>query len=93
MENLERAEIYISGRVQGVYFRAFTQEKAFNLGISGYVMNLPDGRVFTVAEGTHDAIVAFISDLKTGPTMANVTDIEISCSEGTGEFSGFSIRR
>lgn len=93
MENLERAEIYVSGRVQGVYFRAFTQEKALKRGLSGYVTNLPDGRVFSVAEGNHGAIVAFVAELKTGPTMANVTDVEISWSEGTGEFSGFSIRR
>ncbi|MBP2030945.1 acylphosphatase [Methanohalophilus levihalophilus] len=93
MDNMERAEIYVSGRVQGVYFRAFTQEVALKHGLSGYVMNLADGRVFSVVEGNRDTIVFFIDELKTGPTMSNVTDMDISWSEGTGEFSGFSIRR
>ncbi len=93
MASMERAEIYVSGRVQGVYFRGFTQEKALQHGLSGYVRNLPDGRVFSVAEGPNDAIIALVEELRIGPPMSKVTDVEVSWFEATGEFSDFSINR
>ena len=86
-------EIYVSGRVQGVYFRQFTKEIAAYLGLVGYVQNLPDGRVRTVAKGNHDNIERFVKQLRTGPRMANVESLNTKWYETDESFEDFSIRR
>ena len=85
-------EIYVSGRVQGVYFRQFTKEIASNLGLVGYVRNLPDGRVRAVAKGNHENIDLFVKKLRTGPIIANVESLDAKWYETDELFEDFSIR-
>ena len=85
-------EVYVSGRVQGVYFRQFTKETALNLGLVGYVRNLPDGRVRSVAKGKHENIDQFVKKLRTGPRMANVESLDAKWYETDEAFDDFSIR-
>jgi acylphosphatase len=70
--------ILVSGRVQGVGFRAFAQRQADRLGIDGWVRNLPDGRVEALAAGDDDAVAAFIEALRRGPLIARVAGVEIA---------------
>ena len=86
-------EIYVSGRVQGVYFRQFTKETAAHFGLVGYVRNLPDGRVRAVAKGSHDNIERFVKQLRTGPRIANVESLNAKWYETDESFEDFSIRR
>lgn len=86
-------EIYVFGRVQGVFFRQFTKETAAHLGLVGYVQNLPDGRVRAVAKGNHDNIERFVKQLRTGPRMANVESLDAKWCEPDESFDDFSIRR
>ena len=65
---------YISGKVQGVWFRASAKEEADKNGITGFARNLPDGRVEVIASGDKEKIAAFYVWLKHGPTRAQVTD-------------------
>ncbi|HJH32484.1 MAG TPA: acylphosphatase [Methanosarcinaceae archaeon] len=85
-------EIYVSGRVQGVYFRQFTKDCAVHLGLVGYVRNLPDGRVRAVAKGSHENIERFVKQLRTGPRMANVESLDAKWSETFDSFDDFRIR-
>jgi acylphosphatase len=85
-------EINITGRVQGVWFRAFTQEKAKQFGIKGWVKNTPDGNVLVVAQGEKKDIETFIDYLRTGPPMARVDKIFTSEINGLSDFNTFSIK-
>lgn len=67
----------ISGRVQGVWFRKYTKEIADEMKISGYVRNLPDGRVEAVATLQEEQLKAFLEALKKGPPLAKVDNIEV----------------
>jgi len=86
-----RIHAFISGLVQGVNFRFYTQQKAKQLGIKGWVRNLKDGRVEVVAEGDKDAMEEFIRFLKRGPPLAKVLSCEIEKEEYKGEFKYFDI--
>ncbi len=86
-----RARIFISGRVQGVFFRDHTQRWASSLRIKGWVRNLPDGRVEAVAEGLKKDIDSLIRELEQGPPMSRVDDISVSWENFTGEFSEFRV--
>ena len=66
---------YVTGRVQGVGFRYATAEKAMNLGVNGYVRNLPDRRVEVLACGEERAVVALRNWLWQGPQLARVSDV------------------
>jgi len=81
----------VSGRVQGVFFRATTRDRARALGLSGWVRNLPDGRVEFVAEGEEDDLRALVSFLRVGPPGARVDALEVEWSEPRGE-EGFYIK-
>ncbi|HID43955.1 MAG TPA: acylphosphatase [Archaeoglobaceae archaeon] len=89
---MQRVEVYVSGLVQGVGFRYFTRKMAKEIGVSGYVMNLRDGRVFIVAEGNDEQIEKFLSTIKQGPSFAIVKNIEVLQKGTTGEFSEFKIK-
>lgn len=78
--------------MQGVWFRAHTLEKARELGISGYVMNLPSGQVFIEAEGEAGPLEAFVAWCRLGPPRARVSGVEIKTGEPKG-YSGFMIQR
>ena len=84
--------IVVSGRVQGVGFRFFTQSAAVREGLHGWVRNLPDGRVEISAEGDAEALDRFEHRVRHGPTGARVEDVEIVDVGATGSDSGFTIR-
>ncbi len=88
---LARAHVYFEGRVQGVFFRANTEKKARELGIHGWVRNLPDGRVEAVFEGERSAVEKLIEWCRTSQPYARVTDAETTWEDEKGE-SGFRIR-
>ncbi len=85
-------KIIVSGRVQGVYFRKFTQKKARQLAINGCVRNLPDGRVEIVACSTGEAIQNLISWCHKGPLMAKVRQVDVADILPPEIFSSFEIR-
>ncbi len=87
-----RVRIIVKGRVQGVGYRFFTQRAALELGIKGYVRNLPDGTVEVVAEGSPEVIKKFIEKLKEGPPLAIVEDMEIQEIPPDEEFETFEVR-
>ncbi len=89
---LERAHAVVSGRVQGVWFRGSTEERALELGVTGWVRNRPDGRVEAVFEAEPDALAAILDYVSRGPRLARVDDVDVQRSEATGEFSGFEVR-
>ena len=83
----------VYGRVQGVFFRAFTSKCATELGLTGYVCNLPDGKAVEVkAEGERDKLKRLISQLAVGPSGAKVERVESDWSDYTGDYSNFNIR-
>jgi len=67
----------VSGRVQGVWYRASTREQAKKLGITGWVRNLPDGKVEVLAFGQREQLDKLLMWLKRGPELAKVTDVQI----------------
>lgn len=87
-----RAHLLISGRVQGVFYRAFTREAASYLGLCGWVRNLPDGRVEAIFEGNREDIEEIINQCYSGPPGARVDNIDVSWEEYKGEFQDFGIR-
>ncbi len=88
---MKRVTIYISGRVQGVFYRANFRKEAQKLGIKGYVKNLPDGRVEAVVEGEDSPIFQIIEWCKVGPNYAKVENFETIEEKYRGEFKNFSI--
>jgi len=87
-----RAHVYVSGRVQGVFYRAFTRDRARERRVSGWVRNLLDGRVEAVLEGEEEDVEKVIEDMRVGPPYARVEEITVTYEEHTGEHSGFTIR-
>lgn len=83
----------ISGIVQGVGFRFFTQRTAARHQVLGYVQNLEDGRVEALAEGDVKAVEDFKNDLLTGPTFSKVEHIEETVLEPSNLYSSFRIER
>jgi acylphosphatase len=86
-----RAQVLISGRVQGVSFRWFTQRKAQALGLTGWVRNLWDGRVEAVFEGEEAAVRQAVAWCHTGEPPARVSQVEVAYQPATGEFRSFRI--
>lgn len=86
------AEIIVEGRVQGVGFRNYAQRKACQLGLSGYVMNLRDGRLRVRAEGARETIDELIRDLQKGPPLARVERVSATWLPPSGRFASFAIR-
>ncbi len=86
-----RVHITVSGRVQGVFFRANTVDVARRLGLVGFVRNLPDGRVEVVAEGEEEKLRELIAWCHQGPPLARVTGVEVRWETPTGEFADFRI--
>jgi acylphosphatase len=87
-----RVRVVASGRVQGVAFRAYTVDEAVRLGVTGWVRNLPDGRVEAVAEGERSAVEAFVGWCRRGPRSARVDDLEVAWEPHRGEFAEFEVR-
>ena len=87
-----RAHIFVSGRVQGVWFRQKTKQKAEKLGVFGWVKNLSDGRVEAVFEGNKQQVEQMVIWARKGPFWAKVNDIDISWEKYKGEFNFFEIK-
>ncbi len=90
MSDRTRANVIVSGRVQGVFYRAETSETARRLGVAGWVRNLPDGRVEAVFEGPQDAVEAIANWCHQGSSRAKVTKVEVEYSQPEG-LSGFQV--
>jgi acylphosphatase len=90
-ESTVRVHIYVDGRVQGVWFRQSTWQQAEILGVSGWVRNMPDGRVEAVYEGPRAAVDKLLEWTRHGPERAVVTAVETHAEEPKGE-RGFSVR-
>ncbi|GJM34398.1 MAG: acylphosphatase [Saprospiraceae bacterium] len=88
----KRYQLRIYGRVQGVYFRGSTRQKAEELGLFGFVKNEPDGSVYAEIEGSETALDLMIQWCHQGPTMAQVKEVQIKPIEPIGE-NIFSIIR
>jgi acylphosphatase len=86
-----RAHIWISGKVQGVFYRDNTRRWAFSMNLSGWVRNLPDGRVETLVEGEKDRIESLVKKLKIGPPLSRVEDVQTEWEDYKGEFLDFRI--
>lgn len=82
----------VEGRVQGVFYRASTQDTALQIGLQGWVRNLADGRVEAVACGTEQQLATLEAWLKQGPPMARVNRIETQDWTGHADFDDFSVR-
>jgi len=89
---MKRIHLLISGRVQGVFFRASTKKTADRIGITGFVRNLADGRVEIIAEGDEQALQSFLQWCNRGPRAAHVENINLSTSSHQNEFDNFEIR-
>lgn len=87
-----RAHIFVSGMVQGVFFRAFTEEVARSNHLTGWVRNLPDGRVEALMEGEKGDIGRAMEALYQGPPASRVENIDLSWEEPTGEFHSFFVK-
>ncbi|MCK8825801.1 acylphosphatase [Fuchsiella alkaliacetigena] len=87
-----RKRIFLSGRVQGVGFRAYLRRKARMLNLSGWAKNLIDGRVEAVFVGAEDRVREMLELAKKGPRMGKVEEMEVIDEEHQDEFSDFSIR-
>jgi acylphosphatase len=90
---MKRVHVYISGHVQGVFFRKATSRVAADFNIAGWVRNTEDGQVEAVFEGDDAAIDNMIAWCKTGPPAAQVEQVSIREEPYTGVFSGFNINR
>ncbi len=93
MSDLASVRVIVYGYVQGVFFRAFASRRATELGLSGYVRNLPGGEAVEVnAEGERKQLEELIGYLKVGPPVARVEKVVTNWSKYTGSYSRFSIR-
>lgn len=81
----------VSGRVQGVGFRYFTQDLAAREGLTGLVRNLPDGSVEVVAEGDAESLARLEAALWRGPSHARVEDVEVESIAPSGRHTGFRV--
>lgn len=90
--NTKSVEIVVNGRVQGVFYRASTLQKATAIGLSGWVRNLPIGQLLIQACGTEAEISELVAWCKTGPPMAVVDGVEVR-EIAPQDFSGFQVLR
>lgn len=89
---LRTIEIWVSGKVQGVFYRQTTREMAMAIGINGQVRNLPDGRVHIIATGTTEQLDQLLEWCRQGPPKARVSGIESADIE-LQQFDGFQVVR
>ena len=92
MEN-RRAHVWISGRVQGVFFRAYARDAAQVIGVTGWIRNLPDGRVEAVFEGESDKVERMIEWCREGSPMSRIERVDLLVEVYTGDFDGIAITR
>jgi acylphosphatase len=88
-QNPVRMTAWVHGHVQGVGFRWWTRSRALELGLSGHVANLPDGRVEVVAEGSQASCEQLLSTLRSGTTPGRVRQVTERFTEARGDVTGF----
>ena len=94
MRNMKvRAHIFVSGRVQGVFFRVETRYEAMKRNVAGWVRNTSGGRVEAIFEGEREDVKKLIEFCRKGPSGARVTKVDVQWEEYSGEFKDFKIRR
>jgi len=89
---MKRVHLTVCGRVQGVYFRASTRDRARQLGLSGWVRNRSDGSVEILAEGDSARLEQFVVWCHNGPPGAMVTHLNTQWQDASGEIAGFMIK-
>ncbi|KUO41730.1 MAG: acylphosphatase [Hadesarchaea archaeon DG-33] len=87
-----RAHMLVSGMVQGVSFRYYTQDLAQRLGVHGWVRNTRDGQVEAMFEGEKEVVERMLEFCRRGPSGASVTNFKVKWENYRGEFSGFEVR-
>lgn len=92
MDEPASLQAIVYGYVQGVFFRAFVSTRARELGLTGYVRNMPEGTVEVNAEGERNKLEKLIAYLKVGPPGARVEKVVTNWSKHTGSYSGFNIK-
>lgn len=85
------ARLVVKGRVQGVWYRLFTQRKATGLGLTGWVRNRADGSVEVAAEGPRGKVEALIATLESGPPLSQVEEVEVEWEPFQDHFRSFEI--
>jgi acylphosphatase len=90
-EKKVRAHIFVTGKVQGVYFRQNTMQVAASRGVTGWVRNLDDGRVEAILEGEEIDVNKVIQWCYAGPPKAHVDGVNVKFEKYTGEFAGFNV--
>ena len=90
-ENL-RVHVWVQGRVQAVGFRAFVQQNAIQIGVTGWVRNVGYDTVEAMAEGTREQLNQFLQIVKRGPIGSRVNDTREEWEQVTGEFSSFRVK-
>ena len=88
-----RVHVFVSGRVQGVFFRVQTRDEAKKRNVTGWVKNTFDGRVEAVFEGQKEGVEKMVEFCRMGPSGAKVTDVDVQWQEYVGEFEDFIIQR
>ncbi len=88
----KRIHVYVSGRVQGVYYRQNALKVAADLGVYGWTKNLNDGRVELLIEGDKDAVETMVEWCKKGPMFARVSQLQCLEEEYKGEYDNFSVK-
>lgn len=89
----ERAHVYVSGGVQGVFFRDSARERAERLGLTGWVKNLPDGRVEALFEGPSEGVREMVRWCEQGgPPHAEVEDVQTEFEASRGDLASFEVR-
>ncbi len=92
MKGAFEARVVVSGRVQGVYFRASTRDAARGFGVRGFVRNLPDRSVEAVLQGERAAIEKTIAFMNEGPPGAQVVDVSVEWRDPSENYEGFHVR-
>ena len=90
MGNVE-ARVIVTGRVQGVGYRAWTQDQATRLGVTGWVRNCPDGTVEAFLQGAEETVHSLLEELHRGPQLAQVNDVNVEFTEEQGPLEEFII--
>ena len=89
---MKAVQARVTGRVQGVSFRWYTQEQAHGLGVTGWVRNLPDGRVEALCEGPERGLQLFLDRIAAGPMRRYIQGVEVHWDKVAGQFDDFQVR-
>ena len=92
MNNKFKAKVRVNGKVQGVWFRAFTRDRATELGLTGWVQNETDGTVYLEIEGNKQKLELLMNELKAGPGRSVVDDVEVDWTSAENQWNEFTIR-